>query len=397
VRRISGQLGRRLAVTVAVLAAFRVGSHILSPALSAGFRATSPEGYGGILQIQGVQAYSFFGLGVVPYVAAVLLFTLVGRSVPFLGRLRNGGPAEAARYQSLMRLLTLVLGAMTSLSSIRGADNQLPDEVSVLGAGSWGIATHVLFQLAGLLVLLALAELVTRFGLGNGVSVVLVAAVLSGIAPSVSAMSDWTTLTVVLFASASVISVVAIALATRLRRELDLFPIHPQAGSRGTGVMTFRATSGGAGPMLFAGSVMVAASGFSRLLPLPEDFSKSLKTLLDGSSTSSLLLLTVLTVIFARVYVNVSADPVETANKLTASGRFLRGKAPGLPTTRTVARVNNASGWLYAAALLPIAGWPVLLQSVSDVTVPYAISGSAVVIPVLVVTEILIGTLRRRA
>jgi preprotein translocase subunit SecY len=383
---------RALLTTLGVLVLFRVGSHVISPAVSPGRLQDGAQDIGGLLQLKGAQAFSLFGLGVVPYVSAALLLTLLGRSVPYLQRLRQEGPAGAARQKNLVRLVAVLLGALTSVTTA----SQGGGSAELLTGGVTGLALHVLFQAAGLLVLLALTEFITRHGVGNGVSIILVVSILSGVAPATTTVAGWPPAASLTFLGLSVISVVGIVLASRWTRTIDVYPIHPQSTGGRAGSVPFRTTSGGAGPMLFAGSLMVATSAMVRLLPLPEEIAGSLRTLFDMRSTTSLILLAVLTALLARLYANVAADPVETANNLTASGRFLFGTPPGLATARVLAVATNASGWLYAAVLLPVALWPAALQLVLGQPVPQTVSGSALVIPVLVVTEIVSGMTRRR-
>jgi preprotein translocase subunit SecY len=148
--------------------------------------------------------------------------------------------------------------------------------------------------------------------------------------------------------------------------------------------------------MLFAGSFMVGANALARSLPLPSDVQEVLLELVNGSSTASLLLVGLLTVGFARLYVNVASDPLDGANTMTRSGRFMRGAAPGVETARRIAVMNNASGWSYALVLLPVVMAPVLMQLLSGQNVPVGVSGAALVIPTLVAAEIVSSWVRPR-
>lgn len=342
-----------------------------------------------MLQLKGLQSVSLFGLGVMPYVTAALLLSLLTRSVPYLQQLKQNGPQGVLRTRSLTRWAALVISMPLSLANLK-----VLTEGSTTTVGLAATAGHVLFQVTGLLVLLALAEQVTRHGMGNGVSVLLVATVLSGVAPAVAGMSDWSLTIVGVFVVCTALSVVAIVVAHGWVHQEPVYPIHPQTSGGRISTETTRATCGGAGPLLFAGAIMVTFGSFLGLLPLPSALRETLTGLVDGRSTVSLILLAVLTAGFARVYVNVVADPVANANMLMRSGRFLQGSVPGVQTARKLAATTNAAGWLYAGVLLPVALWPALLQHLGGVAVPASVSGSAVVIPALVMTEIL-GAHRR--
>ena len=379
----------RLFVTLGVLALFRFGAHVTSPFLSIGAVDGSGQDLGRMLQLKGLQSVSLFGLGVMPYVTAALLLSLLTRSVPYLQQLKQGGPQGVLRTRSLTRWAALAISIPLSLANLR-----VLTEGSATTVGVGATVGHVMFQVTGLLVLLALAEQVTRHGMGNGVSVLLVATVLSGVAPAVADMSDWSLTLVAVFAICTALSIVAIVVAHGWVHQEPVYPIHPQTSGGQISTETTRATCGGAGPLLFAGAIMVTFGSILGLLPLPVTMRETLAGLVDGRSTMSLVLLAVLTAGFARVYVNVVADPVANANMLMRSGRFLQGSVPGVQTARKLAATTNAAGWLYAAVLLPVALWPALLQHLGGESVPSSVSGSAVVIPALVMTEIL-GSHRR--
>jgi preprotein translocase subunit SecY len=379
----------RLFVTLGVLALFRFGAHVPSPFLTISTVDGSGPELGRMLQLKGLQSVSLFGLGVMPYVTAALLLSLLTRSVPYLQQLKQSGPQGVLRARTLTRWAALAISMPLSLANLR-----LLTEGSTTNVGVGATAGHVLFQVTGLLVLLALAEQVTRHGMGNGVSVLLVATVLSGVAPAVAGMSGWSWTVVAVFAIFTALSVVAIVVANGWVHQEPVYPIHPQTAGGQISTESTKATCGGAGPLLFAGAIMVTFGSFLGLLPLPATMRETLTGLVDGRSTMSLVLLAVLTAGFARVYVNVVADPVANANMLMRSGRFLQGSVPGVQTARKLAATTNAAGWLYAGVLLPVALWPALLQHLGGEAVPASVSGSAVVIPALVMTEIL-GAHRR--
>lgn len=392
-------LARRIAVTLGVLALFRIGSGLLSPSVSGQVSDLSNVGSGGVLQMKGAQAFSLFGLGVTPYVSAALLVTLIGRSVPYLQQLRQGGPDGAARLQSLVRWVSLTIALMTSVASSRariGVTGGRHGEDVLLGGVSSQVV-HVLFQLAGFLVLLALAEIITRHGVGNGVSVMLVATVLAGLTPSLQVISSWAPLPKLTFIICTLLSMVAIGLAGRWVREFEVYTIHPQFAHGRAGTLDYRVTAGGAGPMLFAGSLLVAISSLVRILPLSDQTTTTALSFVNGTTTQSLFVVAAITGLLARFYANVASDPVEAANAITSSGRFLRGSQPGLSTARRLAMSTNAAGWLYALVLLPVACWPALLQLTTGEQVPGVVAGTAVVIPMIVAGEVVATYWRRRA
>jgi preprotein translocase subunit SecY len=325
---------------------------------------------------------------------AMLLLSLGTRFVPYLKTLNEEGPAGRLRYLVLSRRTAVVLATisafLSTMSNVKGTVDPSGFEVRIVEDGFVPALVHVLVLIAGFLLLLALAEIVTRKGSGNGVMVLTVAMVLAQAQGGFERLSADEPIIIYAYGLSLFVSVVLLVWATKTNLVVPLFstlPLTSRGASRfpaNGGVQVFKVSAGSAGPVLFAGSFLSVIALITSVLPAEwsQDLAANLR---DGSSPISLAIFGVLTVLFARLYASVTGDPVRQANDLTRSGRFLLGTAPGRPTARRFASVTASTAWVYALVLAPVMLVPVLLAAFGF---EHPLLGGSLVIPVLVITEI---------
>ena len=343
------------------------------------------------LSLAGASAPTVFGLGVIPLLTAMLVLGLGARIIPGINDLSRGGPAGRLRYLQVTRRLAVALaavGAVTSATAtVRGKTNQFGLPLSVLHEGIMFSIAHVLVLVAGFLVLLALAELLTRHGIGNGVMVLTVASVLGHALPALGNLFSESHLAIILYVAAMSTSTVLLVFAVCSKHQIPLFSIFPSgtAGIPNAGVINTKVSGGSAGPILFASSTLSVIAITANALPSDWVGSGFIDEFSNSSSMVSLATFGLLTVAFARIYGSVTSDPVKEANELARSGRFIRGSAPGLPTAKHLNAVSTATSWAYAAVLTPVMALPLVMTALGA---PTTLLGGAVVIPVLVLSEI---------
>src|SRR5213082_2125055 len=176
-------LRRRLLFTAGVLAVYRFGSWVPAPginesALSQLFGGTAGNGVFGLLNLfsgSALSRFSLFALGIMPYVTASIIIQLLTVVIPTLERLQKEGEAGYAKITQYTRYLTVALAAMQSLgyAFLFKRQGALPN----LNAGKMVII--VLTLTAGCTLLMWMGELITKRGVGNGISLLIFASILT--------------------------------------------------------------------------------------------------------------------------------------------------------------------------------------------------------------------------
>src|SRR5213079_837684 len=181
------ELRRRVLFTAGILAAYRLGSWIPAPGVDQNSLQSLFNG-GGILTLlnlfsgSALSRFSLFALGIMPYVTASIIVQLLTVVIPTLERLQKEGEAGYAKINQYTRYLTVALAAAQSLGYAF-----LFKKEGVLHANSGRLVLIVLTLTAGTTLLMWMGELITKRGIGNGISLLIFASILSTIPAGITA------------------------------------------------------------------------------------------------------------------------------------------------------------------------------------------------------------------
>ena len=185
------ELRKRLIFTVAMLAVYRVGVYISIPGMNRdamkAYLGSQDTGVGGFLNMfnflagGALEQLSIFALGIMPYITASIILQVAGVLVPSLERLKKEGDAGRKRINQLTRYGTLLLAVVQGTALARGL-NALTGQQNVVTSTSAGsIALIVLTLTAGTAFLMWLGEEITAKGVGNGISLLIMAGIVAGL------------------------------------------------------------------------------------------------------------------------------------------------------------------------------------------------------------------------
>lgn len=394
---------QKLTVTILVVVAYRIGSQIPSPAVNLiNYKRylENSEKPTAIIDLGASSVYTIFGIGIMPVLSSMLLLGLISRFIPSLKELQGGGPAGMRRYLHISRRFAFGIAFITAV--ISGITN-VPDtektngvSLPILDYGVIPLITHIVVLLAGFALLLSLAEIISRYGIGNGLMILTVVSVIAQARLPLTRLINQPLSTVAVYIIVLSLSVLILVYASQSRRVTPLYSIFPQANSNvPSNVHVTKIAAGSAGPVLFASATITSLSIFTNILPQNWVITGAIQSATRGHSNLALLVFAVVTIIFARTYASISNDPVELANSTTKSGSFILGVSPGLSTARYFSGLNSAMGWGYSIVIIPIMFFPILLQSVTGIS-SFALLGGSLFIPVLVISEIVDGILIQR-
>ncbi|MEN3341146.1 MAG: preprotein translocase subunit SecY, partial [Actinomycetota bacterium] len=311
------ELRRRVLFTAAVLAAYRLGSWIPAPGIDQKAIQTYFNGSGGgILTLlnlfsgSALSRFSLFALGIMPYVTASIIIQLLTVVIPTLERLQKEGEAGTAKITQYTRYLTvgLAVAQSTGYAFLFKRQGALPN----LNAGK--IVIIVLTLTAGCTLLMWLGELITKRGVGNGISLLIFASILAYAPTGISAWINGGTTERLFFPIVAVAVVVAVVFVQEGQRRIPVQYARRQLGNRqttgGSTYMPLRVNMAGVIPVIFAAALLALPQTVAGFVPA---WSAWVNRDFQSTSWWYLFAEAVLIIVFTYFYTSVQFNPVDQA------------------------------------------------------------------------------------
>ena len=399
------EIRNRILITLGLLVCYRVGFYVPIPGVNL---AKFLEGLGrqqGIAQIfvimnvltgGSLQTATLFSLGVMPYISASIIFSLLTKVVPSLEKLAKEGASGQRKINQYTRLATVVICVFQSMFVIFGTLQRGSSQMLQTGVGNvFGLYVIVIVcaLTAGTMFVMWLGEQITERGIGNGMSLIIMAGIVSNLYPSIAQYftsatgfnrEAWQLLLLLLGAWAT--SVVAVVFMTKAQRRV---PIQQAKHTRGRKVyggqrhfLPFKINQAGVMPIVFGSALLVVPTVFGQITGwtgLEESFS-SQRGFWFVTSYVGLIFF------FSFFWTSMMFQPNEIATNLKENGSFIPGIRPGRTTAKfledTMVRITIAG----ATFLAVIAVFPSLFGARRGGTVDqvliYFMSGTSILIVV---------------
>ena len=355
------ELRRRVLFTALILALYRLGSWVPAPGVDSDTIEEYFSGRGGtilgllnLFSGGALSQFAIFALGIMPYVTASIILQLLTVVIPKLERLQKEGEAGYAKINQYTRYLTVGLAAAQAagyafLFSRQGALE--------LTAGRFVLI--VLTLTAGTTLLMWMGELITKRGVGNGISILIFASILTGIPLGVSAWVNGGVMERLFFPLIAVGIIVAVVFIQEGQRKIPIQYAKRMVGRRmtagGSTYMPLRVNMAGVIPVIFAAAVMAFPPTIAQYFPQTQGF---INRHFLPTDAWYLLVEGALIIVFTYFYTAVQFNPVDQADNLRKYGGYVPGIRPGPPTAQYLDRVLTRltfPGALYLAlvAVLP--------------------------------------------
>jgi preprotein translocase subunit SecY len=355
------ELRRRVLFTALILAVYRLGSWIPAPGVNSQTISDYFKGQSGtVLSLLNLfsggalSQFAIFALGIMPYVTASIILQLMTVVVPRLEQLQKEGEAGFAKINQYTRYLTVALAALQSLGYAYLFKRQ-----GALEAGFGRTMLIVLTLTAGTTLLMWLGELITKRGVGNGISLLIFASILTGLPIGIRAWINGGVMERLFFPIIAVAIVVAVVFIQEGQRRIPIQYAKRMVGRRmtagGSTYMPLRVNMAGVIPIIFAAAVMAFPPTLAQYFPQTQTF---INEHFLPTDAWYLLLEGFLIVVFTYFYTAVQFNPVDQADNLRKHGGYIPGIRPGPPTAQYLDRVLTRltlPGALYLAlvAVLP--------------------------------------------
>jgi preprotein translocase subunit SecY len=355
------ELRRRVLFTALILALYRLGSWMPAPgvdsqAISDYFNSQGGSVLGLLNLFSGgaLSQFSVFALGIMPYVTASIILQLLTVVIPQLEALQKEGEAGTAKINQYTRYLTVALAVAQSTGYAYLFQRQ-----AQLHLNAGRLVLIVLTLSAGTTLLMWMGELITKRGIGNGISLLIFASIIASAPAGISAYANGGPSEKLFFPLVAVAIVVAVVFMQEGQRKIPIQYAKQRSGQRmsggGTTYMPLRVNMAGVIPVIFAAAVMAFPPTIGQFFPATQG---PINRHFQPSSYAYLAFEAALIIIFTYFYTAVQFNPVDQADNLRKYGGYIPGIRPGPPTAQYLDRVLTRltlPGSLYLAiiAVLP--------------------------------------------
>jgi preprotein translocase subunit SecY len=381
------ELRRRVLFTAGILAVYRFGSWVPAPGVDSQTIEDYFSGRGGtvlgllnIFSGGALSQFAVFALGIMPYVTASIILQLMTVVVPKLEQLQKEGEAGYAKINQYTRYLTVVLAAAQAAGYAFLFERQ-----GALEANAGRITLIVLTLTAGTTLLMWLGELITKRGIGNGISLLIFASILTGLPLGISAWYNGGVMERLFLPLMALGIVVAVVFIQEGQRRIPIQYAKRMVGRRmtagGSTYMPLRVNMAGVIPVIFAAAVMAFPPTIAQYFPQTQGFVNRHFT---PSDLTYILAQAFLIIIFTYFYTAVQFNPVDQADNLRKYGGYIPGIRPGPPTAIYLDRVLTRltlPGALYLALIAALPSIAIAYFGFSQATAG-AVGGTSVLIAV---------------
>ena len=397
------ELRKKIVFTLLILLIFRLGNAIPVPYINTTLLGNYLDSMSGtVLGLYNVMSggafaeATVFALGVQPYINSSLIIQLLTIAIPALERLaRDGGEAGKKKIASITRYATVAIALLQGFGYYMICKNYNILEQQ----GIWPALVIIVSFVAGSSFVMWLGEQVNEFGVGNGISIILFAGILSRVPNMITMAGGYISgkgsigyLWIALLLIGMLAMVVLIVHVNEAERRIPVQYAKRQVGRKMYGgqasTLPMKVNMSGVLPIIFAQSIASLPATIWAFVGTPEEgtVGRSIYNAIDTKSVLYLILYFLMIIGFSYFYATIQFNPVEISNNLKRNGGFIPGFRPGKPTSDFIAKVLNKVT-LFGAIYLGIVAICPLIAGKLLGNPSLAIGGTSVIIVVGVALE----------
>ena len=396
------ELRKKIIFTALILLIFRIGNAIPVPYVDTTLLndyinqlSTTVLGLYNVMSGGSFAEATVFALGVQPYINSSIIIQLLTIAIPALERLaRDGGEEGKKKIQSITRYATVAIAILQGW----GYYMLMKNYGILTNTGVWAALVIIASFIAGSSFVMWMGEQITEFGIGNGISIILFAGILSRVPAMVSSMISglqtgslqwWAAVLVVIGILALI---VLITWVNGAERRIPVQYAKRQVGRKMYGgqasTLPMKVNMSGVLPIIFAQSIAMIPSTIAAFCKQPEKgtFWYSFLNAIDTKSVLYMIFYFVMIIGFSYFYSTIQFNPIEISNNLKKNGGFIPGFRPGKPTADFIKKVLNKVTLFGAIYLGIVAILPLIIgKAVNNAAL--SIGGTSVIIVVGVALE----------
>ena len=399
------ELRKKLVFTALILLIFRIGNAIPVPYVDTKLledyinaMSTTVLGLYNVMSGGAFAQATVFALGVQPYINSSIIIQLLTIAIPALERMaREGGEEGKKKIQSITRYATVAIAILQGW----GYYALMSNYGILTNTGVWAALVIIVSFIAGSSFVMWMGEQITEFGIGNGISIILFAGILSRVPSMVGNMAttlrtgDMAWWMAVLVVVGILALIVLITWVNGAERRIPVQYAKRQVGRKMYGgqasTLPMKVNMSGVLPIIFAQSIAMIIPTVAAFLPAPEKgtFGYALVNAVDSKSVLYMIFYFLMIIAFSYFYATIQFNPVEISNNLKKNGGFIPGFRAGKPTSEFIQKVLNKITLFGAIYLSVIAITPLIISACSQAEQLTGISlgGTSIIIVVGVALE----------
>lgn len=388
-------LQKRILFTLAALFVFKLGTTIIVPGIDKSALGTDNLGFLGLINAMGggaMEKFSIFSLGVMPYITASIIIQLLQMDiVPYLADLAKEGQVGRTKINQITRVFGIILafiqGYMFSFAFIKGGTvMQYMEFATVLTAGT--------------ALLLWIGDQITAKGIGNGISLIIMAGIIATM-PKMFA-DAYTGLVVgetvqqitfggvkfALFVALYLGIIIAVVYEQSSERRIPIQYANKTTSSYGAmqNYIPFKLNSAGVVPVIFASALISIPALIAQFIK-NEEFTLFVNKWLSMHTPVGFVIYIILIFGFTYFYTFLQLKPKELTENLQKNGGYIPGIRPGEETVKYITRTLNRITVVGATCLAIIAALPIIFGAVSSLPTSVSVGGTGLLIVVGVALE----------
>lgn len=381
----------RILFTLGALMIFVIGTGVQVPGTA---DVTVNLGFLELINVMGggaLKQFSIFGLGVMPYITASIIVQLLQMDIfPYFSELKDEGPVGRQKINQITRYMGIIFAFIEGFAFA----------YAFLGSGKTTMDYMYVATIltAGTAFLLWLGDQVTQKGIGNGISLIILAGIVSTM-PSmfITAFKELITkgefalwlgiLLFVLFVIVYFLIIVGVIFVELAERKIPIQYANKSTSAYGNqSFMPIKVNTAGVMPVIFASSLLAIPATIAQLVK-NEKFINFVNNYLTYTKPVGFIIFVALIFFFAYFYTYIQLKPEDLAKNLKENGGFIPGVRPGKDTEKYISNVLSKLTIIGGVFLVIIAGLPIIFSSLSGLSSAVTIGGTSLLIVVGVALE----------
>ena len=399
-------LRNRLLFLVGALIVFRIGTFIpvpgVDPAALANFfdqQAGNLLGLFNLFSGGALSRFGLFALGIMPYISASIIIQMASRIVPSLDQLRKEGEQGRRTIIKYTRYGTVVLAAFQSVAAASWLQQQAG---VVVNPGPAFLITACITLVTGTMFLMWLGEQITERGVGNGISMIILAGIVAGIPAAIAGTAELvrngelSPAVAILMLLGGVAAIVFVVYMERAQRRITVNYARRQQGRKMYAAQSthlpFKLNMSGVIPAIFASSILMFPATIAQFFgqsPNPNSVQLALQSIganLGPGQPIYVLLYGALVIFFCFFYTALMYNSKDTADNLKRAGAFLPGIRPGAHTAEYIDRVLTRITFWGAIYVAGVCLAPEIIRMFYP-SIPFNFGGTSLLILVVVTMD----------
>jgi len=399
------ELKARLLFVLGALIVYRIGSHIPVPGIDPkALQVMFEQQSGSILDMfnmfsgGALMRLSLFALGIMPYISASIIMQLMTVVIPSMEQMKKEGESGRRKISQFTRYGTVVLATFQAIGISLALQNQTAGGLSVvLNPGFSFVAITTITLVTGTVFLMWLGEQVTERGIGNGISMIIFAGIVSGLPKAIGGTLELArtgemngAFIILLFLLSLSVTALVVFVERGQRRILINYPKRQQGKKMFAGQSSFlplKLNMAGVIPPIFASSIILFPATIAGWFGNAEGFAwlQDVATMLSPGQPVYVIFYATAIIFFCFFYTALVFNSKETAENLKKSGAFLPGIRPGIQSSIYIDKVMTRLTLIGAFYITLVCLLPEFLFVYWNV--PFYFGGTSLLIIVVVVMD----------